>query len=137
MSNEIIKKVLDDIDSLLSDLNELSHLVSGFDLFEGYSVEVTWVKNKIGKKYYYVYLKSKSRHPKSIYLGKTGSDLAIVKEISILEKKILNKINTVKEEAKRLNQLLKRYGELIQLLAIKLNELQFKINKVEKKIKIN
>ena len=135
MSNKIIRKVLDDIDSLLSDLNELSHLVSGFDLFEGYSVEVTWVKNKIGKKYYYVYLKSKTRHPRSIYLGKTGSDIAIVKEVSVLEKRILSKINSIKEEAEKLSQMLKRYGELIQLLAIKSSEIHSKINRVEKKIK--
>ena len=37
---------------------------------EGYSFCITWVKGKSGKKkYFYAYLKSSTREPKSIYLG--------------------------------------------------------------------
>jgi len=40
--------------------------------YEGYYFEVTWVKNPAGDRYYYAYLKSKTRTPRSIYLGKAS-----------------------------------------------------------------
>lgn len=61
------------IRELLRDLNDIaSRLNTAAARYDGYTLCYTYVKNKCGQKYYYYYLKSKNRRPRSIYLGKAA-----------------------------------------------------------------
>ena len=70
------------INSLKEDLVKLSNIISDLLVklqpmakeYEGYYLEYTWVLNKLKKKYCYYYLKSKTKHPRSKYLGSKPGD---------------------------------------------------------------
>ncbi len=59
------------IRSLMKELNRVAGRLEVLQArYQGYTLCYTWVTNSSGRKYFYYYLKSKSRTPKSIYLGK-------------------------------------------------------------------
>jgi len=62
-----------------------------------YYYEVTWVKNKAGEKYYYAYLKSKTRRPSSIYLGKASQEKRKAIELSKVFRKIEESLVAIQE----------------------------------------
>ncbi len=71
----IIRSIRDDIielENLISDL--LIKLQPMAAKYEGYWLQKTWVLNKLKKKYYYYYLKSKTRDPRSVYVGSLPED---------------------------------------------------------------
>ncbi|WFO75656.1 hypothetical protein J4526_01880 [Desulfurococcaceae archaeon MEX13E-LK6-19] len=69
---ELLRVVRRDLDRLKTMVYRLlSELEARNVSYDGYTLTYTWVLNKVGKKYYYYYLKSKTRKPTSIYIGKT------------------------------------------------------------------
>lgn len=95
-----VDKALKLLEEFVEVLGEISLLAEEFTrIFDGYSYEVTWVKNKAGDRYYYAYLKSKTRRPSSIYLGKPSERLEYRRDLKAwlieLEKASLS-LNTLK-----------------------------------------
>lgn len=81
-------------------LRELDKRVSGalryLDMYKNCSIEVTWVKNKIGRKYYYPYLKC--RDGSSIYLGNKPRIRAEIMRIKSIRSEL--------QAARRIHQLI-------------------------------
>jgi len=81
-------------------LGELDRRVSRalryLDMYKSCSVEVTWVKNKIGRKYYYPYLKC--RDGSSIYLGNKPRIRAEIMRIKSIRSEL--------QAARRIHQLI-------------------------------
>ena len=77
-----------------------------------YYYEVTWVKNKAGEKYYYAYLKSKTRKPSSIYLGKASQEKRKVLELSRVFKKIEESLATIQELKEYLQEMKETFAKI-------------------------
>jgi len=74
---------------LVKVLGEVIVLVEPYALrYKDYSLEKTWVLNKIKKRYYYYYLKSAKRRPHSIYLGSMPVDYPLCKNLAEYVRKI-------------------------------------------------
>ena len=65
--------------------------------YKGYWLERTWVLNKIKKRYFYYYLKSRNRKPSSIYLGTLDPAYPLLKDLEKYEKMLDMMINHVNE----------------------------------------
>ncbi len=74
-----VKGALSDLigvaDSILADIEGYSKV------YDGYWLQKTWVHNKLKKKYFYYYLKSRMRKPRSIYLGTIPPDYHLLKDL--------------------------------------------------------
>ena len=77
-----LELLLQHVDKVLADIESLSKS------FDGYWLEMTWVYNKVKAKYYYYYLKSRTRKPRSIYLGKSPEKYSILKNLRQYAKKL-------------------------------------------------
>ncbi len=98
-------------------LRLLAKLEPYAERYNGYTLELTWVKNKVGKRYYYWYLKSKTQHPRSIYVGKSP-DIDVLhkfrnKEINYVVTK-LRKILALLNEALTLSDTINAAEQLVQ-----------------------
>ena len=82
------------------------------DMYTGCSVEVTWVKNKIGRKYYYPYLKCKDGT--SIYLGNKPGLRAKIQKI----KSIKSELRTTLRILRLVNELMVWIGHLNYILPL-------------------
>ena len=112
-------QVLDEAERVLEELKtylfgliaEASDLA---EVFDGYSLEVTWVLNKVKKRYYYWYLKSKTRIPRSIYLGSMDISQAYWehKKLKELKRHAEKSLKLVNELMKRL-KLIKEIEEIV------------------------
>ncbi len=73
-------------------LRELSSRVSGalhyLDMYKNCSVELTWVRNKVGRHYYYYYLKCRDGRPKSVYLGNKHKLMAKIQRIKSIRSEL-------------------------------------------------
>ena len=75
------KEALDELGKLLADV--AARVRPYAEKYRGYSLEKTWVLNKLKKRYYYYYLKANDgRKPSSIYLGSMPADYPLCKFIS-------------------------------------------------------
>jgi len=96
------EELLHAADILLKEINNrLSRAAKYFSLLERYrgcSIEITWVKNKVGAKYWYPYLKC--RDGSSIYLGNKPGLKHLVertKSLSWLRRRYLEATRTIRE----------------------------------------
>jgi len=81
------KEVLEELGKLLADV--AARVRPYAEKYRGYSLEKTWVLNKLKKRYYYYYLKANDgRKPSSIYLGSMPADYPLCKFISGYLRKI-------------------------------------------------
>jgi len=65
--------------------------------YRGYWLERTWVLNKLKKRYFYYYLKSRNRKPRSIYLGTLDPTYPLLKDLEKYEKTLSKLANHVSE----------------------------------------
>ena len=85
----ITLKAKEALGDLVKVLGEVIVLVEPYALrYKDYSLEKTWVLNKIKKRYYYYYLKSAKRRPHSIYLGSMPVDYPLCKNLAEYVRKI-------------------------------------------------
>jgi len=134
-----IEERLSDVESSLKRLEEELSIVEPLvRLYEEYGdcyLEKTWVKNKVGDKYYYYYLKCKGEGSiKSIYLGKEGEALTIYNEVY---KPLITMARRISELKARLTDLanlrseLRHYAEEIWKVSDSLRETKKKAESIQ------
>jgi len=134
-----IEERLSDVESSLKRLEEELSIVEPLvRLYEEYGdcyLEKTWVKNKVGDKYYYYYLKCKGEGSiKSIYLGKEGEALTIYNEVY---KPLITMARRISELKARLTDLanlrseLRHYAEEIWKVSDSLRETKKKVESIQ------
>jgi len=134
-----IEERLSDVESSLKRLEEELSIVEPLvRLYEEYGdcyLEKTWVKNKVGDKYYYYYLKCKGEGSiKSIYLGKEGEALTIYNEVY---KPLITMARRISELKARLTDLanlrseLRHYAEEIWKVSDGLRETKKKVESIQ------
>jgi len=74
-ARRILRELIETVDNVLVEIEGYSKT------YEGYWLEKTWVHNKLKKKYFYYYLKSRTRKPRSIYLGTIPQDYYLLKDL--------------------------------------------------------
>ncbi|MCD6113930.1 MAG: hypothetical protein J7J78_01355 [Thermoprotei archaeon] len=74
-ARKILQELMDVVDDVLVKIERYSKT------YDGYWLEKTWVHNKLKKKYFYYYLKSRTRKPRSIYLGTIPQDYYLLKDL--------------------------------------------------------
>jgi len=74
-ARKVLRELMETVDNVLADIEGYSKT------YDGYWLEKTWVHNKLKKKYFYYYLKSKTKKPKSIYLGTIPPDYYLLKDL--------------------------------------------------------
>jgi hypothetical protein len=116
-----IEERLSDVEASLKRLEEalsvVEPLVRFYEEYGDCYLERTWVKNKVGDKYYYYYLKCRDKGGvRSIYLGKEGEALTIYNEVY---RPLITMARRISELKARLTDLanlrneLRRYAEEI------------------------
>ena len=81
------RKILHELVALID--NVLSKVEEYAKIYDGYWLEETWVHNKLKTKYYYYYLKSRTRKPRSIYLGrKPVPDYYLLRDLKAYKAKL-------------------------------------------------
>jgi len=105
------KEALDELGKLLADV--AARVRPYAEKYRGYSLEKTWVLNKLKKRYYYYYLKANDgRKPSSIYLGSMPADYPLCKFIS----GYLRKIETLQTLLRRIDVELRYVEAALNLL---------------------
>ncbi len=92
-------------------LGLLAKLEPYTEKYNGYTLELTWVRNKVGKRYYYWYLKSKHRSPKSIYIGRSV-------DIDVLHKFRNRELSHIVARLKRILRLLTELEQLMDTIDV-------------------
>jgi hypothetical protein len=96
----------------IAELARRSGLLELADLYEDLkncSEELTFVRNKRGKRYYYYYLKCKGKKTKSIYVGKSPEGYNQVKRAARLAHELKTRLEAVEVALRELE------GTLLQL----------------------
>jgi len=134
-----IEERLSDVESSLKRLEEalsvVEPLVRFYEEYGDCYLERTWVKNKVGDKYYYYYLKCRDKGGvRSIYLGKEGEALTIYNEVY---RPLITMARRISELKARLTDLanlrneLRRYAEEIWKVSDGLRETKKKAESIQ------
>jgi len=134
-----IEERLSDVEASLKRLEEalsvVEPLVRFYEEYGDCYLERTWVKNKVGDKYYYYYLKCRDEGSiKSIYLGKEGEALTIYNEVY---KPLITMARRISELKARLTDLanlrseLRHYAEEIWKVSDSLRETKKKAESIQ------
>ncbi|MGC9226846.1 hypothetical protein [Caldivirga sp.] len=93
-------------------ISEWGNLVRLYEDYGDCHLERTWVRNKVGRRYYYYYLKCRGRGVRSIYLGKEADALAFYNNVY---KPLVEALRRVIELSGRLMILVNERGEVNQI----------------------
>jgi len=134
-----IEERLSDVEASLKRLEEalsvVEPLVRFYEEYGDCYLERTWVKNKVGDKYYYYYLKCRDKGGvRSIYLGKEGEALTIYNEVY---RPLITMARRISELKARLTDLanlrseLRHYAEEIWKVSDGLRETKKKVESIQ------
>jgi hypothetical protein len=119
-SIESVEKLLSQLSIVLNEVVKeslpLRRLVEEYEKLKGCFEEETWVRNKIGKEYYYWYIKCPDGPVKSIYLGRSSGALNTIKKAGVSAKELLDNITAVKKMIEDSQSLLNNVKAILGLL---------------------
>ena len=65
--------------------HRLSHGLQYLGMYRNCSITLTWVKNKVGRKYWYYYFKCRSGKPRSVYLGNKSELMRYIQRVKSIQ----------------------------------------------------
>jgi prefoldin subunit 5 len=102
----------------------LLELAELYENLKNCSEEYTWVLNKVGKRYYYYYLKCKGKEAKSIYIGKTPEGYNQIKRAAALAHELKSRLEAVEAALRELEKTLAELRESSALLDLALSRIK-------------